>query len=284
MSQRRVRSVAFADAQIHVEALGDDAARLVSLMFRDMDTPAQPALGPLFQIERDAQGMWTVGTGARRYYTGPDAGDAAVALQDVTSEALAGACRNGLVLHAAAVAKGQLAVVLPGKTGAGKTTLTAHLVRRGFRYLTDEMTYLPFDSSLVGGFPRPLGLKVSGRGLVDTERWEVLPGSSTTLVLPEPAPPAGTPETGLGVIVFPRFAAGAAVSAVRLTAAATAMRLMGNLLNARNLDGHGFPEVTAAARRTSGFDLTFGDASEAADEVCGILESLGDLPAQTDSV
>lgn len=60
MSERRVRSVLFADAQIHVEALGDEAVRLVALMFRDMDTPAQPGLG-LVQIERDAQGVWTVG-------------------------------------------------------------------------------------------------------------------------------------------------------------------------------------------------------------------------------
>jgi len=275
MSERRVRSVAFADAQIHVEALGDEAVRLVTLMFRDADTPAQPALAPLFQIERDGQGVWTVGSGARRYYTGPDAGDAAVALQDVTSEALAAACRNGLVLHAAAVVKGQLAVVLPGNTGAGKTTLTAHLVRRGFRYLTDELTYLPFGSSLVTGFPRPLGLKVSGRSLVETERWDVVPGSSTTLVLPEAASHAGAPATGLSAIVFPRFESGAQVSALPLTAAATAMRLMGTLLNARNLDGHGFAEVTAAARRTCGFELTFGDAREAADEVCGLLESIG---------
>lgn len=241
MSERRVRTIAFAGAQVHVEALGDEAARLVALMFRDVDTPAQPALGPLFQIERDGHGTWTVGSGAQRYYTGPEAGDAAVALQDATSEALAGACRNGLVLHAAAVATGGLAVVLPGKTGAGKTTLTAHLVRRGFRYLTDELTHLPFGSSLVSGFPRPLGLKVSGRGLVETDQWEVVPGSSTTLVLPESTTQAGTPATGLSAIVFPRFAPGAPVSALPLTAAATAMRLMETSSTHATSMGTGFP-------------------------------------------
>jgi len=274
VSERLSRSIAFGGAQIHVKAVGTRAVQIVSLVFRHAEEPRNSVVAPLFEVEEDAEGIWTVGSGNLKYYTGPDEGDAALALQDAATETLARGSRDGLMFHAAAVALDNVAVMLPGKTGAGKTTLTAHLLRRGFSYLTDEMSYLPLGDSRVSGLPRPLGLKVSGRGIVETEGWEVLAGSSTTLVLPPSARPSTHPP-GLVAIVFPQFVAGTRPTVVRLSAAATGMRLMGTLLNARNLDGHGFAETTALALRTPGFELTFGSAVDAADEVSAILASLG---------
>lgn len=64
----------------------------------------------------------------------------------------------GLLLHAGAVARDGQAVIFPGESGTGKSTLTAACVRRGFGYLTDEVVAIDLCSSTMTGFARPLML------------------------------------------------------------------------------------------------------------------------------
>ena len=64
-----------------------------------------------------------------------------------------------LVIHAAAIEKAGRAVIMPGKPGAGKSTLTAGLVHRGWRLLSDELTLVSLDDGNVTGLARPISLK-----------------------------------------------------------------------------------------------------------------------------
>jgi HprK-related kinase A len=64
-----------------------------------------------------------------------------------------------IVVHAATIAKGNRAVILPGVPGAGKSTLTAGLVHRGWRLLSDELTLISPVTGLVAGLARPISLK-----------------------------------------------------------------------------------------------------------------------------
>lgn len=65
-----------------------------------------------------------------------------------------------LTIHAAVVAKGEDALVLPGFPGAGKSTLCASLVfLDGWRLLSDELTLLDIDSGTLHPHPRPINLK-----------------------------------------------------------------------------------------------------------------------------
>ena len=77
-----------------------------------------------------------------RFYTGASAGAAAAALLDAVVYRLAACSRGGLVMHAAAVARSGRAMLLPGQTGTGKTTLTAWLLAQGFRYQSDELAFI----------------------------------------------------------------------------------------------------------------------------------------------
>jgi hypothetical protein len=63
----------------------------------------------------------------------------------------------GWLLHAAALWLDDGAVVLAGPSGAGKTTLTLALLRRGARYLTEEVVLLGADGQ-VRGLARPIHL------------------------------------------------------------------------------------------------------------------------------
>ena len=54
-----------------------------------------------------------------------------------------------LVIHAACVARGDRAAILPAPPGSGKSTLCAALVNRGWRLLSDELTLIRLDTGEV---------------------------------------------------------------------------------------------------------------------------------------
>lgn len=72
----------------------------------------------------------------------------------------------GLRFHAGAVEVDGRVVLVLGRSGAGKSSLTAALVQRGGAYLTDELVALRSDTLRVDSYPRPLDLDgVSRRAL-----------------------------------------------------------------------------------------------------------------------
>jgi hypothetical protein len=64
-------------------------------------------------------------------------------------------CAPGWVLHAAALDINGRALVLCGASGAGKTTLTLALTRRGFRLLSEEVVWID-KVGVVRGLARPI--------------------------------------------------------------------------------------------------------------------------------
>jgi hypothetical protein len=72
-----------------------------------------------------------------------------------------------LHVHSAAVARGDAVALLVGRSGVGKSTLTAGLVNRGWEYATDEqVTLSPEDGKLIP-YPRPITLRQSVWPLFD---------------------------------------------------------------------------------------------------------------------
>jgi len=71
-------------------------------------------------------------------------------------------------LHAGVVCIEGQAIVLPGKSFSGKTTLVAELVRSGATYYSDEFAVLDSEA-MVHPFPKPLSLRYPG----ETEQREI---------------------------------------------------------------------------------------------------------------
>lgn len=101
----------------------------------------------------------------------PDPVGAVPAVQRALDEALVQRQSEVAVVHAGVVGHGGRAILLPGPTGAGKSTLVAELVRQGACYLSDE--YALVDASgRVHPYPRPLLLRdgpATGRPVLATE-------------------------------------------------------------------------------------------------------------------
>ncbi|MFN2468783.1 MAG: hypothetical protein ABR521_11715 [Gaiellaceae bacterium] len=86
-------------------------------------------------------------------------------------------------VHAGAVGWRGHAIVLPGREGTGKTTLTAALVRAGATYLSDD--YVPIDDrGHAHPFPRPLAFKRRPQDPVEYLPVEALGGVQETRTLP----------------------------------------------------------------------------------------------------
>ena len=119
-----------------------------------------------------------------------------------------------LILHAAVIEKRGRAVLLPAPPGSGKSTLTAALVQRGWRLLSDELALIDPETGLVYGLARPVNLKnasvellrawapqaVFGPPARDTRKGLVAhmrPPADSVARMDEPAQPAW--------VIFPRY-------------------------------------------------------------------------------
>lgn len=69
------------------------------------------------------------------------------------------ALHERLLFHAAVLAKGQKAMLLPGEAGSGKTTLAAILMAHGYHVLSDELAVLDVDRLRVCPLPLPMSIK-----------------------------------------------------------------------------------------------------------------------------
>lgn len=63
--------------------------------------------------------------------------------------------RGGLLLHSAAIARGDEAIILVGRSGAGKSTACATALRLGHRVLSDELNALFVDDGRLWVSPVP---------------------------------------------------------------------------------------------------------------------------------
>ena len=155
-------------ARLGLAALGvplrisaDDGSLLTELgdLLADLANPAGPPADPhadVVEIRLAGRGPWEVTSAAHSAVATTRAAatghlHAAVNLGAVAATRL-------LAFHAAVLARGDRTVVIPGRSGMGKTTLTAALLMRGWEYVSDEALALPWAWAGPLPYPRPLGL------------------------------------------------------------------------------------------------------------------------------
>jgi hypothetical protein len=123
---------------------------------------SSPAPAP--QVD-DVYSLWVDNGGPHRLYHGSatlvetfDLERVFEALESAMSFNVAVAARRGLFVHAGAVGWGARAIVVPGRSMSGKTSLVAALARAGAAYYSDE--YAVFDESgRLHAFPGRLSMR-----------------------------------------------------------------------------------------------------------------------------
>jgi hypothetical protein len=278
------RLITFAGSTVGVEYEGDGAARIVDFLYRSIP----PATGPgptavTFRLlSDDGSNRLRLHCAERLLYEGDAPAKAADLLLSQSCYQLANHSQGGVLFHAGALAlpgmgKGWL---LPGGVGAGKTTLIAWLLTKGFGYLTDELAFVPDGAETMQTFARPLNLKRPARVVLrdhfDFERHAgcMLSTSAGDLISPEalqPARLAGAPNATLvSTIIFLRYQAGSDFVWRPLSKAQAGLALMQCLVNARNLPEHGFPQISRLAKTVPAYHMTYANF----DQIEAQLDSL----------
>ncbi len=165
---------------------------------------------------------------------------------------------NHIFVHAGAVAGRHSALLLPGMSFAGKTTLVAALVRAGAVYYSDEFAVLDADGA-VHPYARPLVLREPD-GVERDERIEDLGGTGGSGPLP------------VGAVVVANYRAGAKWQPQPLSEGEAAMALLANTVPAQERPEQALAAVTAAVTGTVAIKSERDEAAPLAREILALVE------------
>jgi len=164
--------------------------------------------------------------------------------------------KGRVFVHAGCVAINGRAIVLPGRTMTGKSTLAAALVRAGASYFSDEYALLDVEGR-VWPYPRDLSLREGGIG----RRYPV--GQFGGVV--------GVGPATVALVASVRFEAGAAWDIVATPAADGVLALLDNTVSARSHPAAALAATAAVARGASFVRGRRGDADDAAGELLAVV-------------
>jgi hypothetical protein len=177
-------------------------------------------------------------------------------------------------IHSGVVGTGDRCVLLPAAAGSGKSSLTAALVHRGYRYLSDEVALIEPKTFRVPPVPLAVCVKDTAwqlmsryfpnlRALMGHQR-----GDGKRVRYVPPVPSTIQVEGALvSHIVFPRYDA-AATTEIRPIARSVALRrLMSECWACGHLDRTNVTELVRWIGHIDCYDLTFSSLEKAADLV-----------------
>ncbi|PZF81017.1 hypothetical protein [Jiangella anatolica] len=171
-----------------------------------------------------------------------------------------------LLLHTGAVARDGRAVLFPGESGTGKSTMVAACLRRGFGYLSDELVAVEPDTGHVTGWARPLMLTSWALGAVGLDVGPL--GAEEKAAVPPERLGAATVAATVPVAQVVELRRGAART--RLTprpAGEVLAQVLRAGFNHYRLGADAWTAATALARGARGWRLDVAGLDEAADVV-----------------
>jgi hypothetical protein len=188
--------------------------------------------------------------------------------------------RNHLLFHAAGLQDGDAGVLIPGATGAGKSTLAAGLVRAGLAYLSDELMALEIDGGRLLPYAKPMTLKPGGadalrlmwpppigaNDLRAGEEWLLAVGDDAG----RPVGAACVPE----LVVVPRYQPGHATQLKPLSDTEAFVALAVNAVNFVEHGSDGARALGQLVTRCECVALTMSDLDEAVEVVRQLLSGL----------
>jgi hypothetical protein len=162
-------------------------------------------------------------------------------------------------LHAGVVGWQGRAILLPGRSLTGKTTLVREMLRLGATYYSDEFAVVD-DLGRVHPFSRPLGIREDSTFAQTKYSAETLGAASGVKPLP------------LGAVVLCQYRPGARWRPASLSPGQGALELMGSSIAVRTKPQHTLRRIQKLAK---GAIFLKGARGEARDSAASILEISG---------
>jgi hypothetical protein len=160
-------------------------------------------------------------------------------------------------VHAGVVGWNGQAIVIPGRSFSGKSSLVMALVKAGASYYSDEFAVLD-ERGRVHPYPMPLAIR-PGRdgGPLMKYRAEELGGVAGVRPLP------------VGLVLFTRYVGGTRFRPRPLSAGRAVLELLAHTLPARRRPGRVLDALTQAVAQASVLRGTRGEAEETARQILG---------------
>ena len=210
----------------------------------------EPDARPLRRYSVDPHGgAFTVGRARRRSVSAATVPAAADLVVDDVERALARSIDGRILVHAGAVRWRGRAILLPGRSGSGKSELVAALVRAGADYLSDEFAVLDRNGE-VQPYRRPISLR--------------RPSGTTRVAVETPEDRSASEPAPVGSIAFLRYRPGASWRPRRVSPGSALLGLLRNTLSC----GWRLDEAHRILRRVIAAPTLIGqrgDAEEAAE-------------------
>ena len=282
MSEEHRRLASFAGSAVAIEYSGSRIAAIIDFLYRHVPAGSDVPPHVTYRAVPGAQpGALALYRDDTLIYAGDSEAVLAELLMGDACYHLADRSRGGLLFHAAGLIWQGKGLILPGRIGAGKTTLAAWLVAQGLDYLTDELVFVPHGTNAVQAFTRPLNVKKSSRAALQTalsfdfeaHTAHILSTPHSDLIPPALLRPVQLSEPHLGLIVFPRYLPGSDLALRPLSKAQAGLALMECLVNARNLPGYGFAEIARLARTAPAYKLNYADFDQISERIEALLQS-----------
>jgi hypothetical protein len=166
---------------------------------------------------------------------------------------VAAAARRRVFVHAGVVGWNGRAVLVPGRSFSGKTTLTAALVRAGATYYSDEFAILDARGR-VHPYPKPLAVRGEG-------------GRQTKVAAEELGGHAACAPLPVGLVVVSEFREGARFRPRTLSMGRGSLALLANTVPARRRPAEVLETLERVVRGATVLGGARGEAAEAASKI-----------------
>ncbi len=201
--------------------------------------------------------------GGKRRVRTRDLRQALAVLESELRQSLAARSTQRTFVHAGVVGWHGKAIVVPGRSRSGKTTLVAELVRAGASYLSDEFAIID-SRGRVHPFPKPLSIRGAGGCDLHVSRpsAEDLGGRSGKAPLP------------IGLVVLATHAPGAEWQPQTLTPGQAVIEMLAHTVPARLRPAASLQALERAVGRATVLKGERGEAAPVARRLLQLAESL----------
>jgi hypothetical protein len=213
-------------------------------------------------VDHDGARRTRLYAGRRRHLRTTSLDEALAVLESEIRQGIAAGAARATFVHAGVVGWRGRAIVVPGRSRTGKTTLVAELVRAGASYYSDEFAVLD-GRGRVHPFAKPLSVRGEGGCDLHVARPRAEDFGGT----------CGREPLRVGLVVLATFRPGAEWRPERLSRGRAVLEMLAHTVPARLR-----PErsLRSLERAVTGALVVKGERGEARELVASLLGSLGD--------
>ena len=173
-----------------------------------------------------------------------------------------------LTFHAGAVTLRGRAILLPGPSGVGKSTLTAALISIGCGYLTDEAASVDLETLEVEPYQKPLSLAAEASQALGCDGFLPSEWADSTMVPPGQIKSSRLPSAApVGTIIFPKYVADAPSKLTPIHRSEALIELANNSFNFVDHGGEWLVALKRIVTASTCWRFTVGDVAAAAELV-----------------